>query len=72
MYGDQRDHGGGPNGTMGAAAMSELDGVKTIKQSRVDDQPLAHEERLRIAKHIVQAMQSVGVDCALAKAPSAH
>ena len=54
--------------------MSKLEGVKTVEQGRVDEpiQPLAHDERLRIAQHIVLAMLAVGVDCELAKAASAH
>ena len=55
--------------------MSELvEAVEAIEQRRVDDpaEPLAYEERLRIAKHIVQAMEAVGIDCELAKAASAH
>ena len=55
--------------------MSELvEGVETIEQGRVDEpaQTLAHKERLRIARRLVQAMQAVGIDCELAKAASAH
>ena len=62
-----------PTGRMGTDVMSELAGaVETIEQRRVDEpaQPLAYEERLRIAKRIVQAMLAVGVDCELAKAAS--
>ena len=53
--------------------MSELaKGVEAIEQGRADEtaQLLAYEERLRIAKRIVQAMLAVGVDCELAKAAS--
>jgi hypothetical protein len=55
--------------------MSELvEGVETIEQSRVDEpaQTRTYEERLRIAKRIVQDMHAVGIDCELAKAASAH
>ena len=55
--------------------MSELaEGVETIEQRRVDKpaQTRTYEERLRIAKYIVQAMQAVGIDCELAKAALAH
>ena len=50
-----------------------VEAVETIEQGRVDKpaQTLA-EERLRIATHIVQAMLAVGIDCELAKAPSAN
>ena len=49
-------------------------GVETIEHSRVDKpaEALAYEERLRIAKRIVLAMQAAGFDCELAKAASAH
>jgi hypothetical protein len=62
-----------PNGTKGTEATSTLEGVKTVKQGRVDKpaQTLA-EEQLRIAKHVVQAMLAVGIDCELAEASSAH
>ena len=57
-------------------AMSELAerGVETIEQSRVDEPPQTrtYEERLRIAKGLVQDLQAVGIDCELAKAASAH
>ena len=51
-----------------------VEAVETIEQRRVDEpaQPLAYEERLGIAKHIVQAMLAAGIDCELAKARSAH
>ena len=55
--------------------MSELaEGVETIEKRRVDKpaEPLAHEERLRIAKHIVQAMLAGGIDCELAEVAPAH
>jgi len=55
--------------------MSELaEGVETIEQRRVDKptQTRTYEERLQIAKRIIQDMQAVGIDCELAKAASAH
>ena len=54
--------------------MSKLEGVKTVEQGRVDEpaQPLAYDERLRIAQHIVRAMLAGGIDCELAKVASAH
>ena len=46
--------------------------AEAIEQCRVDEpaEPLAHDERLRIAQRIVQAMHAGGIDCELAKAPS--
>jgi len=55
--------------------MSELaEGVETIEQRRVDKptQTRTYEERLQIAKRIVQDMLAVGIDCELVEAASAH
>ena len=55
--------------------MSELaEGVETIEQRRVDKpaQTRIYEERLQIAKRIVQDMLAVGIDCELVEAASAH
>ena len=51
-----------------------VEAVETIEHGRADEpaEPLAYEERLRMAQRIVQAMQAVGIDCELAKAASAH
>ena len=48
--------------------------IETIEQRRVDEpaQPLAYEERLRIAERIVRAMHAVGIDCELVEAASEH
>ena len=42
--------------------------VEPTKQSRVNEpaQTLDYEERLLIAKHIVQSMRAAGIDCDLA------
>jgi len=55
--------------------MSQLvERAETIEQSRVDEpaERLAYEERLWLARRIVQAMHAVGIDCELAEAASAH
>ena len=72
MYGGQRDHGGGPDETMGTGAMSKLaEGVEVVEEGRVDE-PQAHDERLLIAKHITQVMLAAGIDCELAEEASTH
>jgi hypothetical protein len=47
-----------------------VEAVETIEHSRVDEpaEKLVYEERLRVAKHIVQAMQAVRIDCELVEA----
>src|SRR6476619_2144253 len=53
--------------------MSELaEGVETIEQRRVDKpaQSRTYEERLQIAKRIVQDILAVGIDCELVEAAS--
>ena len=79
MYDRQRDHGGGPDGTKGdGSTVSELgqavEAVESIEQRRVDEpaETLAYEERLQIAKRIVQAMQAVEIDCELVEPASGH
>jgi hypothetical protein len=55
--------------------MSQLiERAETIEQSRLDEpaETLAYEERLWLAKRIVQAMHAVGIDCELAEAASVH
>jgi len=55
--------------------MSQLvERADTIEQSRVDEpaESLAYEERLWLARRVVQAMHAVGIDCELAEAASAH
>ena len=48
--------------------------VDTIDHSRVDElaETLAYEERLRIAKRIVLAMQAAGFDCEVVEPASGH
>ena len=59
----------------GAEAMKKwVEEVETTECRRASDpaQTLVYEDRLRLAKHIVQAMQAAGVDCELAEAVSRH
>ena len=56
------------NGTKGAEAMSDLaEGVETIAQSRADEpaQTRTYEERLQIAKRIVQVCSRSGLTASL-------
>jgi hypothetical protein len=55
--------------------MSEVaGGFEAVEQDRPPEpaRVLNYEERLRIAKRIVQAMSMAGIDCELAGAASAH
>ena len=55
--------------------MSQLvERAETIEQRRLDEpaETAAYEERLWLARRIVQAMHAVGIDCELAEAASAH
>ena len=63
-----------PTGPRGWTVSELAEGVETIEQRRVDKpaQTRTYEERLQIAKRIVQDMLAVGIDCELVEAASAH
>ena len=50
----------------------ELDDEEIVEQRRVEAQPLADDERLRIAERLVQDLRALGIDGDLAEAGSVH